>query len=48
MLDVTHAIAVMMLKQSLVWYHWFWYFYKFLLQKLFVAVCKFLQTAKDC
>jgi len=29
MLDVTHSLAMWMLKQSLVWYHWFWYFYNF-------------------
>jgi len=22
-------IVILMLKQTLLWYHWFWYFYKF-------------------
>jgi len=26
MLDVTHTVAMFMLKQSLMWHHWFWYF----------------------
>jgi len=27
-----HSEAKLMLKQSLMWYHWFWYFYKFSLR----------------
>jgi len=27
-----HSEAKLMLKQSLMWYHWFWYFCKFSLR----------------
>jgi len=40
-------IAVMMLKERLVWYHWLWYIYKFLLQKWLSAFCKFPETTKN-
>jgi len=36
-------IAMLMLKHSLVWYHWFWYFYKFYFKNGF----SILQVSRD-
>jgi len=46
-LDGRLHIAKLLLKQSLVWYHWFCYFINFVSIKWFLAFFKLLENAKN-
>ena len=47
MLDGRPHIAKLMLKQSLLWYHWCCKFINFSCDKIFLAFFKFLEVVKD-